>query len=504
MEALSLVLDGFSVSLQPINLWYTFIGVLMGTVIGVLPGIGPAAGIALLIPVSYGMNPTSALIMMAGVYYGAQYGGSVTSILINTPGESSSVMTAIDGYQMAKKGRAGAALAVSAWGSFIGGTIGIIALTLMAVPLTKIALGFGPPEYFMLMALALTAVSALTGNSPAKGMLAMMIGLMIATIGTDLQSGQMRFVMGIPELQDGIGFVVVVVGLFAVGEVFIAIEEHFHSRSEIFRLQGKLMLTKEEWRRSLGPIGRGTIIGFLIGILPGAGATIATIMSYSAEKNMSKHPEQFGQGAIEGVAGPETANNAATAGAMVPLLTLGVPGSGSTAVLLGAFVMYGIQPGPLLFQSRPDLVWGLVNSMYVGNVMLLILNLPLIGLFVRLLYIPTGILLPLVLVLASVGIYAVNGNIVELYLCLLFGVLGYAFRKIDIPLAPLVLALVLGGMMEQSFRQAMTISGGNPKIFVSSGLTIGLAVISVLVLAVKFSKVISRRKNSGEVKSATI
>lgn len=496
MDSLVHILAGFSVSLQPINLWYTFAGVLMGTVIGVLPGIGPSAGIALLIPVSYGMNPTSALIMMAGVYYGAQYGGSVTSILINTPGESSSVMTAIDGYQMAKKGRAGAALAVSAWGSFIGGTIGIVALTLMAVPLTKIALGFGPPEYFMLMVLALTAVSALTGKSPAKGMLAMMLGLMIATIGTDLQSGQVRFAMGIPELQDGIGFVIVVVGLFAVGEVFSAIEEYFHRRSEILRLKGKLMLTKQEWKRSLAPMARGSVIGFLIGLLPGAGATIATIMSYSTEKNVSKHPEQFGHGAIEGVAGPETANNASTAGAMVPLLTLGVPGSGSTAVLLGAFVMYGIQPGPLLFQSRPDLVWGLVNSMYVGNVMLLLLNLPLIGLFVRLLYIPTGILLPLVLVLSTIGIFSVNGNTIELYLCLLFGVLGYIFRKVDIPLAPLVLALVLGGMMEQSFRQAMTISSGNPQIFVNSTLTISLASLSLLVIVTTFIKALLRKPKS--------
>ncbi|MDB5743967.1 MAG: tctA [Polaromonas sp.] len=488
MESIVHILNGFDVSLQPINLWYTFAGVLMGTVIGVLPGIGPSAGIALLIPMSYGLEPTSALIMMAGVYYGAQYGGSATSILINTPGESSSVMTAIDGYQMAKKGRAGAALAVSAWGSFIGGTIGVVVLTLMAVPLTRIALKFGPPEYFMLMLLSLTAVSSLTGKSPAKGMLAMMIGLAIATVGTDLQSGQLRFAMGVPELQDGIGFVIVVVGLFAMGEVFSAIEEHFHKRSEILRLKGKLMLTREEWRRSIKPIMRGGTIGFLVGLLPGAGATIATIMSYAIEKNVSKHPQEFGHGAIEGVAGPETANNAATAGAMVPLLTLGVPGSGSTAVLLGAFVMYGIQPGPLLFQSRPDLVWGLVNSMYVGNVMLLLLNLPLIGLFVRLLYIPTGILLPLVLVFATIGIYAVNGSTIELYLCLLFGVLGYVFRKVDIPLAPLVLALVLGGIMEQSFRQSMTISGGSPSIFFNSGLTMVLAVLTLAVISMTFVK----------------
>jgi putative tricarboxylic transport membrane protein len=485
---------------MPSNLLYTFIGVLMGTVIGVLPGLGPSAAMALLIPLCYDLNPTSALIMMAGVYYGAQYGGAVTSILINTPGESSSVMTAIDGYQMARKGRAGAALAISAWGSFIGGTVGVIALTILAVPLTKAALGFGPAEYFMLMAIALMAVFSLSGTSPAKGMLATMIGLAIATIGTDLQSGQIRYAMGVPELQDGIDFIIVVIGLFAIGEVFSAIEESFYKRGEIIRLAGKLMLTREEWRRSVKPVARGSIIGFLVGALPGAGATIASIMSYTVEKNTSKHPEEFGKGAIEGVAGPETANNGASTGAMVPLLTLGVPGSGSTAVLLGAFIMFGIQPGPMLFQTRPDLVWGLVNSMYVGNVMLLLLNLPLIGLFVRLLYIPTGILLPIILAITAIGVFALNNNTVELYFCLLFGVMGYVFRKIDIPLAPIVLAVVLGGLMEQSFRQAMTISGGELTIFVGSPITIGLAIIGIVILVSTFYGTISRKykKNSAE------
>lgn len=487
METFTHIINGFAVCLQPINLWYTFLGVLMGTIIGVLPGIGPSAGIALLIPITYGMNPTSALIMMAGIYYGAKYGGSTTAILIRTPGEAASVMTSIDGYEMARKGRAGAALAVSAIGSFIAGTIGVVGLTLFAVPLTSIALKFGPAEYFTLMLFAMTAVSTLTGNSPAKGVLATIIGLVIATIGIDLQSGQARYTMGIPEFQDGVGFVVVVVGLFAMAEVFRGLEDMVKGTAPAaMKITGKLWLTREEWRRSIGPIWRGGIIGFVIGVLPGAGGTIASIMSYTTEKRISKHPEEFGHGAIEGVAGPESANNSDTAGALVPLLTLGVPGGGATAVMLGAFIMYGVQPGPLLFQSRPDLVWGLIDSMYVGNVMLLILNLPLVGLFVRLLYIPQGILYPLIVAISAIGAYAINGSTVDLWLILIFGIVGYVFGKVDIPVAPLVLSLVLGGIMEQSFRQAMTISGGSVKVFYGSTITVILLVMSVISVLLPF------------------
>jgi len=443
--------------------------------------------------VTYGMNPTSALIMMCGIFYGARYGGSTTAILINTPGEASSVMTAIDGYQMAKNGRAGAALAVSAIGSFLAGTIGVVGLTLFAIPLASMALKFGPAEYFTLMFFALTAVASLTGSSPAKGLLSTILGLMVATIGIDLQSGQPRYTMNIPEFQDGVGFVVVVVGLFAVSEVFRGMEGIFRGTApQMIKIKGKLWLTREEWQRSIGPIWRGGIIGFVIGVLPGAGGTIASIMSYTTEKRLSKHPEEFGKGAIEGVAGPESANNSDTAGALVPLLTLGVPGGGATAVLLGAFIMYGIQPGPLLFQNRPDLVWGLVDSMYVGNVMLLILNLPLIGLFVRLLYIPSGILYPLIITISCIGAYAINGSMIDLYLILFFGIVGYVFDKVDIPVAPLVLSLVLGGMMEQSFRQAMTISGGNPQIFFNSGITITLVIMSVISIFMPF--ILSRFK----------
>ncbi|MCW5603357.1 MAG: tripartite tricarboxylate transporter permease [Burkholderiales bacterium] len=496
METLTHILNGFTVAMQPINLWYTFLGVFMGTIIGVLPGIGPSAGIALLIPITYGMNPTSALIMMAGIYYGAKYGGSTTAILIRTPGEASSVMTSIDGYEMAKRGRAGAALAVSAIGSFIAGTIGVVGLTLFAVPLTSVALKFGPAEYFTLMLFAMTAVSTLTGKSPAKGVIATILGLMIATIGIDLQSGQARYTMGIPEFQDGVGFVVVVVGLFAMAEVLRGLEGIFCGTSaEAMKIKGKLWLTREEWRRSIGPIWRGGVIGFIVGVLPGAGGTIASIMSYTTEKRLSKHSEEFGHGAIEGVAGPESANNSAPTGALVPLLTLGIPGGGATAVMLGAFIMYGVQPGPLLFQNRPDLVWGLINSMYIGNVMLVILNLPLIGLFVRLLYIPQGILYPMIVAISAIGAYAINGSVVDLWLILIFGVIGYIFDKVDIPVAPLVLSLVLGGMMEQSFRQAMTISGGDLKIFYGSGITVTLLVMSLISVLLPF--IIPRLRSMG-------
>ncbi len=487
METLGHILNGFSVSLQPINLWYTFVGVFIGTIVGILPGIGASASIALLIPMTFGMDPTSGLIMMCGIYYGTKYGGSTTAILIRTPGEAASVMTAIDGYEMARKGRGGAALAVSAIASFIAGTIGVVALTVFALPLGSMALKFGPAEYFTLMLFALTAVAALSGKSPAKGMLSTVLGLMIATIGIDLASGQQRFTAGVAELQDGVGFIVVVVGMFALAEVLRGMEQLYKgTASEAMRITGKLWLTRDEWKRSVGPIWRGGIIGFIVGVLPGAGGTIASLLSYTTEKRLSKHPEEFGKGAIEGVAGPEAANNSDTAGAMVPLLTLGVPGGGATAVMLGAFIMHGIQPGPLLFQTRPDLVWGLINSMYIGNLMLLILNLPLIGLFVRLLYIPSGILYPLIVAISVIGTYAINGSMVELYLVLFFGVVGYIFEKVNIPVTPLVLSLVLAGIMEQSFRQAMTISDGSLTIFFSSAITVTLVIMSVVSVALPF------------------
>ena len=497
MDVLQHVLNGFAVAVQPINLLYVFIGCVLGTVIGVLPGIGPSAGIAMLLPIATGMEPTSALIMIAGMYYGAMYGGSTTAILINTPGESGSVMTTIDGYQMAKNGRAGAALAISAIASFIAGTLGIVLLTFLAVPLSEVALYFGPAEYFTLMVFALTATTSLAGDSFAKGMISTILGLMVATVGVDLQSGQARYTFGHPELQEGFDFIVVVVGLFAISEVFVAIEEHLAGTAKPMRVTGPIWLTAQEWRRSVRPIARGGILGFLVGVLPGAGSTIASILAYALEKKVSKHPERFGKGAIEGVAGPEAANNASTCGAMVPLLTLGVPGSGATAIIMGAFIMYGIQPGPLLFQSQPALVWGLIDSMYIGNLMLLLLNLPLVGLFVRFLYIPPGIMMPLILAISSIGVYSVHYSVFDLYVALAFGGLGYAFRKIGVPPAPLVLALVLGGMLEQSFRQAMTISSADPTVFVQSGISISLLCAAVLSVAVPIVMAWRKRRDRG-------
>jgi putative tricarboxylic transport membrane protein len=498
LDTLHHILNGFTVCLQPINLAYTFIGVLLGTIIGILPGIGPAATIALLIPITYGMEPLSALIMMSGVFYGARYGGSMTAILIRTPGEAASVMTALDGYEMARKGRAGAALAIAAIGSFIAGTAGIVALTFLAVPLASLAVRFGPAEYFGLALVALSSVAMFAGSSPAKGLIATVLGLMIATIGIDIQSGQSRFTLGIPEFFDGIDLVVIVVGLFALPEVFRGIEQTMAGTAPpVSRITGKLWLTREEWFRSRGPIWRGTIIGFIIGVLPGAGGTISAILSYGLEKKLSKHPEEFGHGAIEGVAAPEAANNSDTAGAMVPMLTLGVPGGSSTAVLMTAFILYGIQPGPLLFEKRPELVWGLIDSMYIGNIMLLILNLPLIGLFVRLLYIPGALLYPMIVSIAVIGVYATNASSLDLYLLLFFGVVGYVFDKLEIPLAPLVLGLVLGDMLEETFRQAMTISGGSVLIFFRSPIASVLLTTAVIVAAFPyFMRVI--RIRSGE------
>lgn len=480
MDTVQMILHGFSVALTLTNLMYVFAGVLLGTMIGVLPGIGPATGVALLIPLTFNADPTSALIMMAGLYYGAMYGGSTTSILINTPGESSSVMTAIDGYQMARNGRPGAALAISAIGSFIAGTFGVLALTIMAVPLAEFAIQFGPAEYFGLMVFALAAVTSLSGRSLLKGLISTIVGLMVATVGIDLQSGVVRYNFGVSALQDGVEFLVVVVGLFALGEVLVSLEDLHAGRSQPIKLVGRVWLTLEEWRRSIGPILRGSVIGFFTGVLPGAGGTVASIISYTMEKRISKRPDEFGKGAIEGVAGPESANNASTAGAMVPLLTLGIPGSATTAVLVGALIMYGIQPGPMLFQKNPELVWGLVDSMYIGNAMLLILNVPLVGLFVQMLRIPVALLLPMIIGISSVGVYALNNNVVDLYVLVLFGVVGYIMRKLEVPPAPFVLAVVLGKILEQSMRQALVISGGDPSIFVTT--PIGAAFLALAII----------------------
>jgi len=486
MDSLHGILHGLSVAMQPSHLLYTLIGTFIGTMISHLPGIGPSAGIALLIPVTFGMDPATALMMLAGIYYGCMYGGAVTAILLNTPGDAAAVMTVLDGYPLARKGRAASTLAIAAVSSFIAGTMGVTALAFVAVPLAAIALHFGPTEYFGLIFFALSTVSALTGDSLAKGLLATFLGLLLATIGIDLQSGVPRFTMGFVELQDRVNFLVVVVGLFAIAEVSRMVEGTLEGTLHTVKVQGKLWFTREEWRRARPAIFRGSAVGFFCGAAPGLGGTIAAMLSYILEKKVSKHPEQFGHGAIEGVAAPEAATNADTCGAFVHLLALGVPGSGATAVIMGAFIMYGIQPGPMLFNTHPDLVWGLIASMYIGNAMLLVLNLPLVGVLARILYVPPGVLLCIILGIASAGVYSFNYDSFDLFMALGFGVLGYAFRKLDIPKAPLLFGLILGHTLEQSFRQAMTISNGDVTVFLRSPIAAGLllcAAVSIIMSA---------------------
>lgn len=479
MEVLTHLGNGFSTALAPINLLYCFIGVLMGTVIGVLPGIGPISGVAILIPVTYGMNPTTALIMIAGVYYGAMYGGSTTSILINTPGESSSVVTTMDGYQMARQGNAGAALAVAAIGSFVAGTISILLLMLMAPALAEFAIKFGPPEYFSLMVLGLTAVASLGEQDMVKSLISMTAGLMLSTVGIDLQTGTARFTFGSAELLDGIDFLIPALAFFAMAEVY-DVSSRPDEDWEKVTIRDRLWLSRQQFKESAGPILRGSFLGFFLGVLPGAGATISSFMSYMMEKRLSKRPQEFGQGAIAGVAGPESANNAAAGGALVPLLTLGLPGSGTTAVMLGALMMFGLRPGPLLIPEHPELFWGLVASMYVGNAILLILNLPLVGIFTRMLEIPRGVLMPMVLAFAFLGVWAGNTSTFDVVLLALFAAAGYFMRLLQFPPAPLILSLVLGDLMEQAMRQSLTISDGNPLIFVTRPISLGLLLLALL------------------------
>ncbi len=456
-EVFSSLAYGFSVALTPANLVWAMVGSVIGTLIGVLPGIGPVSGIAILIPVIYGMNPASAMIMLTAMYYGTMYGGATTSILVNVPGEASSVVTTLDGYQMARQGRAGPALAIAAIGSFVAGTLSILGLMLFAVPLTALALKFGPAEYFGLMLLGLSSVTSLAGKSLVKALLSMIFGLMIATIGVDLSTGIARYTFDVPQLLDGVGFLVVAIGLFAVSEVLLAVEKMGHARREPIPL-GRVWLSWKDFAASWWAMIRGTAIGFYIGVLPAAGATIASFISYDVEKRLAKDPSTFGKGDIRGVAAPESANNPAAVGNMVPLMTLGIPGSSTTAIMLGALMMLGVQPGPLMYQKNPDVFWGLIASMYIGNTMLLILNLPLVGLWVKILAIPERILYPMILAVSVIGVYGVSRSTTDLLLACGFGLLGYYMRKHDYPLAPAVLGVVLGSLMEQSLRQALVLS----------------------------------------------
>ncbi|HYT55375.1 MAG TPA: tripartite tricarboxylate transporter permease [Verrucomicrobiae bacterium] len=485
MDVLSNLLHGFQVALLPANLLFCLVGVTVGTVVGILPGIGTTAAVSILLPLTFRMDPTTAMIMLAGIYYGTKYGGSTTSILVNTPGESSSVVTCIDGYQMALQGRAGPALGIAAIASFIAGTLGLIGLIVLGPLLTKVALSFGPPEYFALMAMGLTTVAYLAGRSMTKALLTTTLGLLLSTVGFDIFTGKLRFTYNQSDLSDGISFVVVATGLFAVGEVLSNVGRS-SSQMEMFHVSSRLrdlLPTWQDMRDCVGSFIRGTLIGFVVGVLPGAGSSISSFLSYGVEKRFSSHPERFGKGAIQGVAGPEGANNADTAGAMVPMLSLGLPGSGGTAVLLGALILYGIQPGPLLFQQQPKLVWGLIASMYVGNVMLLILNLPLVPLFASMLRLPYRFLYPLILGFCFVGVYSVRQSTTDLWLLLFFGVLGYLFRIYDYPSAPMVLGLVLGPLIERALRQSMVLSQGDPTIFVTRPISASLIIVSIILLA---------------------
>jgi putative tricarboxylic transport membrane protein len=482
MEIIHNLLFGFSVALQPNSLLMCFIGVLLGTLVGVLPGLGPVAAMSLLLPITYSVNPVGAVIMLAGIYYGAMYGGSTTSILLNIPGEAASVVTCLDGYQMARQGRAGPALGISAMGSFIGGTISVVGLMLVAPPLAEVALQFGPPEYFSLMIMGVIMLTFLAGDSMPKALCMAALGIFLGNIGMDILSGMERFTFDIPILIDGVGLVPVAMGLFGISEVLLNLETTL--KRDIFKTSLKGLLPNlEDWRQSLWPIIRGSILGFFLGILPGGGGVIASFTSYAVEKRFSRHPERFGHGAIEGVAGPETANNAGTGGAFIPLLTLGLPSNAVMAILLGAMLIYGMQPGPMLIKAHPDLFWGAITSMYIGNAMLLVLNLPLIGLWVKILKIPYRLLFPLILLFCLVGAYSLNNNTAEVAMMVIFGVLGYFLRKSKYPLAPAILALVLGPMLEKALRQSLLMSVGSGWIFVTRPISLVTLLISFALLA---------------------
>jgi putative tricarboxylic transport membrane protein len=491
MEILGGLMQGFALAIQPANLLWCLLGVALGTVVGIMPGLGPPATIAMLLPLTAMMSPASAMIMLAGIYYGAKYGGSTTAILLNVPGESASVVTCLDGYQMAKKGRAGAALGIAAIASFIAGTVGVLGLMLVAPPLARLALAFSSPEYFALMALGLAMVVLLAGHSLVKALLAMLVGLWFASIGTDLFSSESRFVFGRAELLAGIDFVIVAIGVFAIGEVLASMEQSAAPRAlPIPKGLRNLLPTRQDLKDSRFAFANGSIIGFIIGVLPGAGSTIASFISYGVEKAFSKRREQFGTGVPEGVAAPEAANNSETGGALVPLLTLGIPGSGTTAILLAALVLWGFRPGPLFISDNPALFWSLVASMYIGNVLLLVLNLPLVPVFAQVLRAPAYVLFPMILGISMVGVYSASRSFFDLGLLAGFGLLGYLMRKLDYPSAPLILGLVLGDAMERALRQSLMMSEGSLTILVARPISAVMLSLAVLILLIPvFSKV---------------
>jgi putative tricarboxylic transport membrane protein len=475
---------GFGVALTPFNILMAVAGVLVGILIGALPGVGPPSGVAMLLPLTFGMDPTSGIIMLAALYAGTMYGGTITAVLINTPGESASVVTCLDGYQMALQGRAGPALGIAAIGSFIAGTIGVVLLMLISPALARWSLAFGPPETFALMLLGLTTVTLLAGEDPIKGYISMVFGLMLAMVGFDIISGDARFGFGIIEMMDGIDFLPAAIGLFGLGEVLAGAEEKSGGAIKTSLRLRDVLPSYADWLRSRWAIARGTVMGFLVGMLPGAGPTVAAFLAYTVEKKVSKHPEQFGKGAIEGVAAPESANNAGATAAMVPMLTLGIPGSATTAIMLGGLMMWGLRPGPMLFEKNPQFVWGLIASQYIANIMLLLLSTLCIPLFVRVVRIPYSILMPLIVVFCVTGAYSLKNNLWDVGQMLVMGVLGYFMKKLGYSPAALVLALVLGPLAERALRQSLIISdAGLGILFLRpiSGVLTGLALLAILV-----------------------
>ncbi|MFG1201669.1 tripartite tricarboxylate transporter permease [Xanthobacter aminoxidans] len=483
MDLLDNLALGFSVALSLQNVFYCFVGALLGTLIGVLPGLGPVATIAMLLPLTFGLPPVSALIMLAGIYYGAQYGGSTTAILINLPGESSSVVTAIDGHQMARKGRAGAALATAALGSFFAGSVATLLLALFAPPLANLALQFGPPEYFSLMVLGLIASVTLASGSVVKAIAMIVLGLILGLSGQDIYTGTPRFTFDMQELSDGFDFVALAMGMFGISEIIRNLEDE-HQRSLVAAKVKSLMLTKEEFKRIIAPVLRGTAIGSFLGILPGGGAMLSSFASYSIEKKISKYPREFGRGAIEGVAGPESANNAGAQTSFIPMLTLGIPSNPVMALMIGALIIQGITPGPNVVTEKPDLFWGVIASMWVGNFMLVLLNLPLIGMWVRLLTVPYHVMFPAIIAFCCIGVYSVNNNTFDVYTMALFGLLGYALVKLDCEPAPLLLGFVIGPMLEEYLRRAMLISRGDPTVFVTRPISAVLLALAAAALVV--------------------
>ena len=494
MELLSNLELGFATAFTLQNLFYCFIGVLLGTLIGVLPGIGPIATIAMLLPITYVLPPVSALIMLAGIYYGAQYGGSTTAILVNLPGESSSVVTCLDGYQMARKGRAGAALAIAGLGSFFAGTVATLILAAFAPVLSELAFKFGPAEYFSLMVLGLVGAVVLASGSLTKALAMIVLGLIIGLIGTDVNSGAQRFTFEIPELSDGIGFVIIAMGVFGFAEIISNLEQKEHR--EVFTSKvGSLMPNKEEFKRAAPAALRGTALGSILGVLPGGGALLSAFASYTLEKKLSKHPEEFGKGAPEGVAGPESANNAGAQTSFIPLLTLGIPPNAVMALMVGAMTIHNIQPGPQVMTSNPALFWGLIASMWIGNLMLIVLNLPLIGIWIKLLSVPYRVLYPAILLFCCVGVYSLNNNVFEVALTVLFGVVGWLFIKLKCEPAPLLLGFILGPLMEENLRRALLLSRGDWSTFVTRPLSLGLLVAAVLLVVIVLSPAISKKRH---------